>query len=308
MRELPKRDDDIYKEIESFADYELTQCVAYEMAIRNDEVINSLNRITDYYDDDIFDKFQKDKTNQSYKDSHEQYKKDNDILEAHGLYYSTIHDYGYFSKYHFLKKPKEIKKQAKMIDESKIGSHNFLNKDTKIAMNFKNKVEFSQRLVKGKYSDIENVIDYVEYESEAIIKYSRQKLSINNIKKTVIEFNMSLPRAELEAQFKHILDTYKKEDTIKSPLELMGEEQQEADKKHIQKKPKSHVYSDWFYIYDYWKYKKKLNISDETIFIDIELINDDFNKKDNIRKIRDKMKYFIEDLGYQELITGAKIL
>jgi len=34
MNNLPKRDDNIYKEIEQFQDYELTECVAYEMAIR----------------------------------------------------------------------------------------------------------------------------------------------------------------------------------------------------------------------------------------------------------------------------------
>ena len=37
MRELPKRSDAIYKEIESFEDYELTNNMAYEMAIRNSE-------------------------------------------------------------------------------------------------------------------------------------------------------------------------------------------------------------------------------------------------------------------------------
>ena len=34
MDNLPKRDDDIYLEIEKFEDYELTECIAYEMAIR----------------------------------------------------------------------------------------------------------------------------------------------------------------------------------------------------------------------------------------------------------------------------------
>jgi hypothetical protein len=37
MDRLPQRDDLIYKEIEEFQDYELTNCVAYEMAIRNKE-------------------------------------------------------------------------------------------------------------------------------------------------------------------------------------------------------------------------------------------------------------------------------
>ncbi len=45
MATLPKRSDEIYKEIESFEDYELTQCVAYEMAIRHDEVKNLFDLI-----------------------------------------------------------------------------------------------------------------------------------------------------------------------------------------------------------------------------------------------------------------------
>ena len=36
--ELPQRDDNIYKEIEAFNDYEFTNCIAFEMAIRNKEV------------------------------------------------------------------------------------------------------------------------------------------------------------------------------------------------------------------------------------------------------------------------------
>ena len=39
MDKLPQRDDLIYKEIEEFQDYELTNCIAYEMAIRNKDVI-----------------------------------------------------------------------------------------------------------------------------------------------------------------------------------------------------------------------------------------------------------------------------
>ena len=43
MNKLPQRDDLIYKEIEEFKDYELTNCIAYEMAIRIKEVRELLN-------------------------------------------------------------------------------------------------------------------------------------------------------------------------------------------------------------------------------------------------------------------------
>ena len=38
MNKLPQRDDLIYKEIEEFKDYELTNCIAYEMAIRSQDL------------------------------------------------------------------------------------------------------------------------------------------------------------------------------------------------------------------------------------------------------------------------------
>lgn len=45
-----KRNDDVYLEIESFADYELTQCIAYEMAIRNYQNLFAINEVINYYE------------------------------------------------------------------------------------------------------------------------------------------------------------------------------------------------------------------------------------------------------------------
>lgn len=56
MERLPKRDDEIYKEIEDFEEYELTQCVAYEMAIRNDGNLKHIQKIAKDYDDYLRDK------------------------------------------------------------------------------------------------------------------------------------------------------------------------------------------------------------------------------------------------------------
>ncbi|MFK5937080.1 MAG: hypothetical protein QM497_01675 [Sulfurimonas sp.] len=49
MINIPKRSDTIYKEIEEFEDYELTQCVAYEMAIRNEYNLKLLDEIVGIY-------------------------------------------------------------------------------------------------------------------------------------------------------------------------------------------------------------------------------------------------------------------
>ena len=65
-------------------------------------------------------------------------------------------------------------------------------------------------------------------------------------------------------------------------------------------------WADWFYIYDYWKYEKIQGKTDKDIFVALEVEKNVSYKEDMLRKIRDKMKYFIDDLGYKELITGVK--
>jgi len=46
---LPKRSDAIYQEIESFEEYELTQCVAYEMAVRNKNNLKAIEEVVEFY-------------------------------------------------------------------------------------------------------------------------------------------------------------------------------------------------------------------------------------------------------------------
>jgi hypothetical protein len=47
MENIPKRDSDKYLEIERFHDFEFTECVAWEMAIRNDNVKSLLSKLND---------------------------------------------------------------------------------------------------------------------------------------------------------------------------------------------------------------------------------------------------------------------
>ena len=49
MKHLPKRKNKVYKAIENFKDFELTNCIAYEMAIRNDKNIELINLFTKEY-------------------------------------------------------------------------------------------------------------------------------------------------------------------------------------------------------------------------------------------------------------------
>ena len=74
-RYLVNRDDLIYQEIESFKDYEFTNCVAYEMAIRNENLKQELLMF--------------EEKNKSFF-SKEEYKKIREIKET---YFLNIIDY-----------------------------------------------------------------------------------------------------------------------------------------------------------------------------------------------------------------------
>lgn len=49
MDNLPKREDDIYKDIEKFKEFELTDCIVYEMKIRSKEVQELIKDIITLY-------------------------------------------------------------------------------------------------------------------------------------------------------------------------------------------------------------------------------------------------------------------
>ncbi|MFV0480525.1 MAG: hypothetical protein ACK5LP_00945 [Campylobacteraceae bacterium] len=74
---IPKRNDDIYLEIESFQEYEFTQCITYEMAIRNKNNTNEVEKVIKWYlkNEVIFEKIKNDK---EYRDR--LYKKEYDDL------------------------------------------------------------------------------------------------------------------------------------------------------------------------------------------------------------------------------------
>lgn len=270
MNKLPKRSDPIYKEIESFEDYELTQCIAYEMAIRNNNNLELLN----------------------------QYNNDDRIFENTGLHYSA--QYYYFNK--------------DEIEMKKLNGFNHPNNpfnSDEISLSIKGKNYSPSKVLGGKWIRFDkqdkSAIDGVNNIPIIKTSFSRPKLLFRTNHTFTLELNLAVPAEEILSLIAKIKKEYdNNHKNLKAPIEFLETELQKADNSKAQKKPKSHVYADWFYIYDYWKYQKKQNISDEEIFIDIELSNNDFNKKDNIRKIRDKMRYFIEDYGYKKIITGVE--
>lgn len=303
MDKLPERDDLIYKEIEEFQDYELTNCIAYEMAIRN----NQINMLIKNWrkKERIFFKYCEEyyKTNEinlnEVKISLDLEKITNDLI-----------NFGFSEKNIFSLNIDKIGKNMENLHIIMIYPKSFMTeKDKPIYKNPKTREEFKENaeaenknLGYGKFDENLNLSFPI---IETYIK--RPKFSFRNMKKPLIDINLNLPKEELIAYISKIKDEYDKDNSIiKTPLELLGETLEKSDKKKTPKKPKASVYADWFYIYDYWKYDKALGKTDKDIFIALEVENDVPYKEDMLRKIRDKMKYFIDDLGYKELITGVK--
>lgn len=281
MDKLPQRDDLIYKEIEEFQDYELTNCVAYEMMARNNEFEKKYEELNYYYNNIkiILQQFMK--------------KYNLDKLRLNEIIESDIEKIVNFRTEVLDNKRKEIYLE--------FGVYYFDDEFNKLLRKLLNGFKESEIRI-GNNLDLLGG-DY----NELFLIPSRPRLEFNYIPSSKIKLNLNLPKEELIAYISKIKDDFDKDNSIiKTPLELLGETLEKSDNKKTPKKPKASVYADWFYIYDYWKYEKALRKTDKDIFVALEVENNVPYKEDMLRKIRDKMKYFIDDLGYKELITGVK--
>ncbi|MCG3688766.1 hypothetical protein L5F68_01920 [Aliarcobacter butzleri] len=319
MDKLPQRDDLIYKEIEEFQDYELTNCVAYEMAIRNKEFKNLLNDV------ELIRKnyFKVAKMYAETKTAKYNLKTSEDVIN---IVKDKIDDFMEFRKNKIRDKLSEIYKKFglalfdttnnSVLDDikdvhfrTKGSLQNMLefkeeNKDGQLeflSTNYNLKLDLPKEVSRKEVSRIEYV------KNNLMIVTSRPKIDSDKSHIIEMKLNLNLPKEELIAYLSKIKDDFDKDNSIiKTPLELLGETLEKSDNKKTPKKPKAFVYADWFYIYDYWKYEKTQGKTDKDIFVALEVENNVPYKEDMIRKIRDKMKYFIDDLGYKELITGVK--
>ncbi|MDD2292060.1 MAG: hypothetical protein PHV52_07265 [Aliarcobacter sp.] len=333
MVKLPQRDDLIYKEIEEFQEYELTNCIAYEMAIRNTELKKLLKKIMQYplyefspYEDkhnELDEKLEKNyfinfDIRKHIEKSYEEYLK---------KYHKEFYERQEYIKVMIVFKNKEFEKHIidniieyddkvqnyfySNFERLKFEYDEFTTEENKIHSNSKPlihklsvvKIDGKSEIVKEKSPCIAII------EDRNFLRFKRPRLSIHKELDKTINFNinLNLPKEELIAYISKIKDDFDKDNSIiKTPLELLGETLEKSNNNKTPKKPKASVYADWFYIYDYWKYEKALGKTDKDIFVALEVENNIPYKEDMLRKIRDKMKYFIDDLGYKELITGVK--
>jgi hypothetical protein len=333
MKELLNRSNPIYKEIEQFKDYEFTNCIAYEMAIRNNEVF----KIDE----------EQSRVNYNLKD----FEIDEDIKKEI-LDFSILDDYMKKSYANFLEKKieksqpptkKDIFNHLKVFLRDKgphLVDYEQLYKDYGDLINYK---DFS---TKTKKYLIEKSF---ELRPKIIEEFSRPTLKIENTFKIDMIINPNLPKDELIAYISKIKDEYDKNNSIiKSPLELLGEELDKSEEIKSKALPKDKekrkkTMADAFYIYDTWKIleihyaektkelkeKLKKDIQDakhkpdyksviDTLKINNEIDLNNYTKVslkteiasqlnisiDTVDKLHTLMIKYIDNLKYKELITG----
>jgi len=309
MIDLPKRSDSTYKEIEDFKDYEFTNCIAYEMAIRNEELQKIIKKFNDLIPEIDFDK-------------------DKLVNEDEFLLFEK-----YKEHYHI---------DTSFCNFYKKTNLNFFENSEKI---HDNRRELEGEIIEGILTlDWKKHQDKAIIEDSKFLQFKRPRLSIpKKLDKTIdLKINLNLPKDELIAYISKIKDEYDKDNSIiQSPLELIGIDVEKAANKKINKK----LIADKFFIYDYVTSRLKqirednLSMYEEYEEQKQEILNNkyidskdrkiqlkelkrEFEENTNIRK--DELfdgiegfssgtakryyydiKPFIDDCKYKELITGT---
>ncbi|BAK70566.1 hypothetical protein [Aliarcobacter butzleri] len=277
MDKLPQRDDLIYKEIEEFQDYELTNCIAYEMAIRNKEASRKLailKRIkTLKYN--IIEKIRAKSNN--YYSSYRKYPIIfKDIMEEI-LIYRLKREFGINYNYSEIEENpigiKFVRNTSLYSEAMREQLLSLLDKKLK----YKTKTNF---ITKGGYL-IEQIYNKkMEIKSEINSNFKR-KLTLKNELNIKIDLPLNLPKEELLAYISKIKDDFDKDNSIiKTPLELLGEilENENIDIKNLPKRDIKKIYADMFFIYDYFifqdkKYKNEREKLKNELKIEIKKIN-----------------------------------
>jgi len=313
---LPKRDDAIYKEIEAFEEFELTECITYELAIRNiDNIVNITNYIRECIDRDMV--FENDEC--KYKD----------IVNKAGFDGKLYINYPFFKEINSY-----IREKTNWIEDSKRTDglqvmNNILFEPTKSIGTFTNShtnvgdtkhyIGYSASKYFSYYKSSEQSLDKyigVDKASRATPLYKRPQIKADFlIRKNVdININLSLPKKELFDLVSKLKDDFDNNQTIKAPIEILKNSIEIDDKEY--KNTKAQKWADYFYIYDYFKqstYGMYTNI--DILITDLDIYYKDKEPKSTNEKIKsfygettiknklNLMKSFIDEKKYIKLLT-----
>lgn len=231
MDNLPKRNDDIYKEIENFEDYELTECIAYEMAIRTDIIKNYLE-------------FKKKKINNK-ADNLKLIELEDRVLKECWIHHHSIH-LNHYEKYNYILDAPSNFEKTEFVDitkckEDDIGSKQIIN------------VAFSENTPSRR---------------KVHMTTSRPLLQIPTNYKNDMEVNINFNKPEKEIiEYIKILKNFNDNNikisrTSNQLLENISSQYAKTNKIKKQK-----LYANMFFVYDYIKAREQqidnLNLNDE---------------------------------------------
>lgn len=309
------RNDNHYKEIEEFEDYELTNCVAYEMAIRNNDYLKELLTIVEEYNLKFIQyskgKYSDENTDLALKVIHNKEIRDNAIYNTFisGLMTSLrtvgINEFAKFDLFkidqiqHF----EIIKYLKKNYDKEELdlkeGEINI-----KIAEGF--------RIIQSGPVDKDETL---LLKNEIIPDFKRPFLKFRIGRHSETLLNLALPLDELTKYLEIIKNSIDKDKLIKNPQELEEKILLEHNNKYALKRKKALLYADVFFAYDYFTEALKINknLVKENIYesIDNEIlyyydsnnIGGTHRQKTTYRINITNMKRTIEEKGYLTLVA-----
>lgn len=299
---LPKRSDPIYQEIEGyrednpngFKDYEYTNCIAFEMAIRNNDFVKNIIEDINELNNDFLSSSLNSKKFSYYK------RYALSILREHGIREDRLYE---------IKKIKKLYGIA-VIDFLLENINHEIDFIDELSAELKEGYEIKQYGVPQDYNDydlnpaVNNIVT-----PNFARPYFKYKDGVN----VEFELNLALPIDELIAYVSKIKDEYDKNNSIiKNPLELLGKDLDKADENLLIHKGtgryNKHRVADMFFIYD----GMKKGMKKSKIISELNYYYYDKNEKDTNYDYKTLDKYYgiaidlIDNLKYKELITGIK--
>ncbi len=337
MNRKLERNDQLYNDIEEFKDYELTQCIVFEMAIRSK-----------YFKDKIQKQIEKNKkeASQDMKNSIDEQISDDkehfqlslfDELGIDEESYKSIQDHPLFldllenEKWPLPIKSKNGEFCAEhdgILCEDESGNLYLSEEIDREGYKINNEAKVFADMVYEHFDDgsyvvggvIDNVeqlrkrlnennnIDFVLTNNLITPKFSRPALNIHHIykRKAILELNLSLPVHENIKYLEHIMaDLKKNPDLVKSPIELFGDRLTSASVLKyldIKSSSKQLKLATMFYIYDAFEQ----GLKQSAIKREMSYHNSADMDERIIKDMHELAQQYIDNELYKELLTGVK--